>query len=420
MTPNLSNEDRLHYDPVVILLLISCAFTKHITPFIVAFSDILFALGITIALLRLISKNKILVPSWSLPVILIWVWATIPLLEYQNRSYYFEINEFLFSYLKLIFYSSSAMIAWSYLSNLSIKNVIRSTHLVLVFLFCIGLYATINGYLDSITGFSLPYNFIWMGQGDEFKNYIYSGFELNPFKSFFQEGSHYARFVLIMLFFILIKDREYFQNNLLAYILIFSTVFLTFSLTAFALGFLVFALALSCFKDQIYKIKFSLSPKTIVVIFISIIPIFFLSEFIIGRIFGRSLDVLAGNDRSSLYRFVVTYQTTFFSLDRFPLTGSGLGHPSLFFDSFAGNAILTSGLLETTEASAKIHILYAYIAASMGIPGLIFGLTLISSTIKGIGFKGFLLFFISLFATGMFLETMFWVQLIFLTLKKNE
>ena len=420
MTLNLYNEDRSHYDPVVILLLISCAFTKHITPFILAFSDILFALGITIALLRLISQNKILVPSWSMPVILIWIWATIPLLEYQNRSYYFEINEFLFSYLKLIFYSSSAMIAWSYLSNLKMKNIVRSAHLVLVFIFCVGIYQIINGYMDSIIGVSLPYEFIWTGQDVVFRNYVSSGFELNPFKSFFQEGSQYARFILIMLFFILIKDREYFLNNLLTYFLIFSSIFLTFSLTAFSVGFLAFTFGLYSFKDEIYQRTPSFSPKTLLVIAICIIPIFFLSEFIVARVINRAFDVLAGNDRSSLYRFVTTYQTAIFSIDKYPITGSGLGHPSLFFDSFAGKSILTSGLLETTITHSKMHILYAYIAASMGIPGLILGLSLFYFTILGIGFRGFLLFFIRLFATGTFLEVVFWVQLTFLTLKKNE
>lgn len=410
------------YDLVIVLLVASCAFTKHITPFFFAVSDILFGIGIATAFLKLFfNGKKYIVPNWAIVIFAMWVWALIPLLESnnQNRVNYFESGEFLLSYLKLIYYSFGAIIAGIYINQANVQSIVKSISFTLVLIFLVGFYATINGYLESLLGFSMPYKFIWLGQGD-YISYFVDGFALVPFKSTFQEGSHYARFILLFLFFILIHNKQLLLKNYQIYLLIFFSIFLTWSLTAYFLGFIFIFLSLFSFKISHILRPASISPKLIFLLILAFIPLILLGEYIFARIIGRTFEVFAGSDRSSLFRFITTYQTAMFSIAEFPWTGSGLGHPSKFFDLFHGSSILNTGILETTFTDSKMHIVYAYLAASMGIPGLILGLCMMLFIIFGVGFRGFILFFISLFATGTFLECAFWITFTFLTLKKHE
>lgn len=403
---------------ILYLLFFTPSLTKGLIAPGIALSDITLLTSVSLAFLFLRSKDFFIIPTWVFYGFFIYLWILITAFFAYQYSIFFASDEFFKSFFKYSFYFLSVSIISIFLKKIDIK-IISKIMLNVVFInSIIGVYILFSQLLKDITGIQIPYNFFWLGHdgplsiGEDLDRWTIGNIMLVKLRGQFGEPSLYAISQVLMLTFIYLKDEKLFKESLYKISFVIFTLFLTVSLTAY---FLIFLLIVCIFiKDR----KFFLTLKNIRIgVFSIMIFLIFaeLSPVAPSKIFNqlilnRTSEVIGGTDRSSVKRLYGSLDTASYVIERSPIYGSSLGNVDIFFDKSGGQLSYITGRDEQIDLQeAVIHNIPLYYLASLGYIGFFLFLGSLLFVIRASTFIGALPFLASLAATGTLLEASFWV-----------
>jgi len=346
------------------------------------------------------------IPPWRKWLLGLWAWAAVGgFFHIVSGTEPFSPVEFAKSLAKLSFYAVCAVLLTWALRALPRGQAAR---LVLTAFAAAGGVAIVL-YVAMLCGVPLPFQLLW-GHG--------------PNAAYFSDlwwfgGAHEARHVFLRAQGLASEPSRlgYLQCMALAYLLlrpgararfglrlalILISLLLTFSLTAYALLLPIAALAVfthwSSARAQPRRRALILAALLLAVL----VP---LAPTIHKTIVVRAVRSLTGSgDASSFLRVQGNWKMTYYLLETSPVLGVGLGN----FDVVAWDlrAFLFDGYL--IERDTQGWNVFAYVLATLGVPGLLLLLGLLLSAFRGRG-RLALPFVLGMFADGTFLGAAYWL-----------
>ena len=190
-----------------------------------------------------------------------------------------------------------------------------------------------------------------------------------------------------------------------------ASLFLTFSLTSY------FLYAIYYFSFIAGRFKFGWSSFFKMAPYGLIILIFF--PVIIEFIFGRTLGIFGGEDRSATLRFLASFDTMLAAIKNNLLIGSSLGYLEYLPSSFNLSFDYQTDAYQFVTSEGNNQIILFYYIGSLGIIGLSIFIIMLYPIFKNC-FQYFLVFFSSTFAHGGAFESIFWVFYLFGILMARE
>jgi len=350
--------------------------------------------------------GRLALPSWWKWLLALWAWAAAGgLLHVVTGTEPFSQVEFAKSLAKLSFYAVSAVfLTWA----LRALPRDRAASLVSTAFAAAGAVAIVL-YVAMLFGAPLPFQILW-GHG--------------PNAAYFSDlwwfgGAHEARRVFLRAQGLASEPSRlgYLQCMALAYLLlrpgararfglrlalIVISLLLTFSLTAYALLLPIAALAVVAHWRSA---RAQPRRRALVLAALALAVLLPLGPTIQKTIVVRAVRSLSGTgDASSFLRVAGNWKMTYYLLETSPVLGVGLGN----FDVVAWDlrAFLFDGYL--IERDTQGWNVFAYVLATLGVPGLLMLVGLLLSAFRGRG-RLALPFVLGMFADGTFLGAAYWL-----------
>jgi O-antigen ligase len=347
-------------------------------------------------------------PPWSKWLLALWLWALAGgAVHILGETEPFSAVEFWKSLAKLSFYAVSGVVL-----ALALRDTPRDLAARLVLTaFGVAGAAAIILYVAMLMGAPVPSQLLW-GRG--------------PIAAYFSDlwwfgGPHEARRVFLRAQGLASEPSRlgYLQCMALAYVLLrpgarvrvglrlalmVVSVLLTFSLTAYALllPIVVLAGATHWPARRVQRTRRGLAIAAIAVVFLAL-----LAPTIYQTVIVRAMRSFSGSgDASSFLRVLGNWKMTYYLLETSPVAGVGLGN----FDVVAWDlrAFLFDGYLIQRETQG--WNVFAYVLATLGVPGLLILLAMLLSAFRGRG-RLAVPFVLGMFADGTFLGAAYWLFL---------
>lgn len=359
----------------------------------VRFSDI----GCLILLYLSIKKNyNIKINTNSIVALLLILWCIADSIILSSYSFFSIFNHYT-QFLRLLF----ALILYIYLPNLledySIKSIVLILkrvliiHLMIQILYAILYYCGITGIFNIISTYEqraglITSNYLF------FNHFIIVNTSSGTprFSGVFEEPAWFG-WTLNLIIAIILQYQyksKYTILNKRDYGLIFFGYFLTFSVSAI-LSFLILIGLYYYLNNKRHKIKIFVVSGWI---FTSIVAVIFTLS---RSLFDRLLMIAAGNDGSSNFRLIGSWNSLMTLLANNPLTGYGLGddnkdhyYESLSSKSFHGISINGVDILD-------MHNMFFQIICNLGVLGGILFLLLL----YGLSFKRSIIIIVGIILT---------------------
>lgn len=406
---------------VVWLVLWSAAFSKAMLTEGIAIGDVLFGCA-TVGCFLFLCRHlpRIYIHKWSVYIILLIMWAIVGgLFANSCSSFPFSEIEFLKSFAKLSFYGIGAILIGSYIWKMEKDTINKAVLYVLTLHALIALYIYVAQSLKQLSGIHLPYEFFWFGQGGplsfgkDLKPWLINGVILNKTRGIFSEPSTFGIFQILGLAFLYFRSPAVTQKHTWKSNIILVSLLLTFSLSVYIMLF-VFLLILVLKQRKIARL-FSLVRLILGVVIVTFL-LFTLTPLRLSSVFyqkisHRFVGFVHGEDRSGGVRVIGSWETAKEIIMKSPFFGSGLGNIDVAFES-TGRILHYATLV--WEKAAMFNILF-YVLGSMGVIGFTIFVFFIAHLIISAPAAG-TVFFISMFASGNFLEPSFWVFYVLLSI----
>ena len=345
-------------------------------------------------------------PPWSKWLLALWLWALAGgAVHILTEMEPFSALEFWKSLAKLSFYSVAAVVM-----ALALRDAPRDlpARMVLTAFGVAGAVAIVV-YVAMLLGAPVPYRLLW-GHG--------------PSAAYFSDlwwfgGPHEARRVFLRAQGVASEPSRlgYLQCMALAYLLlrpgarvrlglrlglIVVSLLLTFSLTAYALllPIVILTVATQWRNWSVERPRRALAVAAVVVALL--LP---LAPTMYKTVVVRAIRSVSGaGDASSFLRVQGNWKMTYYLLETSPVVGVGLGN----FDVVAWDlrAFLFDGYL--IERDTQGWNVFAYVLATLGVPGLLLLLAMLLSAFRGRG-RLALPFVLGMFADGTFLGAAYWL-----------
>ncbi len=324
----------------------------------------------------------------------------------QTLGFFSEI-EFFKSLLKIGYYIFISILLIGFLQNIPNDKIYDIVLNVLFVLSIIALYV----FYALNSGLELPYGFLYHGSGENYiANNYYRGSDWVVAKGIFSEPSSMGIFLNLGLAY-LWHTIGFFKERVGAvkYSVIILSIILTFSLTSYVL---LFANLILLVKGRRNKelLKLSVLAVGVVIIVLFAVNGFELLERAIS---DRILEkVMSGTDNSTMVRLLGSWEVPLIIIQKHPILGVGLGNIGTFSEEIKGS--LVYGLYGDDG-----YIVFAYVLGSLGIAGLIIFGGMLAILMKR-NKKSGLIYLLSLFAHGGFVEPVIWIYYALYVNKKNE
>jgi hypothetical protein len=345
-------------------------------------------------------------PPWSKWLFALWAWALVGgAVHTLSGTEIFSLLEFWKSVAKLSFYAVAAVVLALALRDWPPSAPAR---MVLTAFGAAGAVA-IALYVAMRLGLPIPYRLLW-GHGTE--------------ASYFSDlwwfgGQHEARNVFLRAQGVTSEPSRlgYLQCMALAYLLlrpgarvrlglrlalIVVSLLLTFSLTAYGMLLPVVALAL---VRQWRGQRLEAQRRSLIVAAAVVVLLLPLAPTVYKTVVVRAVRSFAGtSDTSSFLRVQGNWKMTYYLLETSPIVGVGLGN----FDVVAWDmrAFLFDGYLISRDTQG--WNVFAYVLATLGVPGLLLLLAMLVSAFRGRG-RLAVPFVLGMFADGTFLGAAYWL-----------
>jgi len=389
------------HEKIFIWILVGGAAFSHAQFIIqgVSLADLFFACSLVICFLSLSMNGSLhYIPRCSIYIILLLIWALIGGLLADSASFFaFSKTEFVRSFVKLSFYGIGAVLLSSYIWKIEIDVIGKTVLNILTFNALIAIYI----YIAMSFPIGLPYKFFWFRQGGPLTAGYFGGFEsgLVRARGIFSEPSSLGIFQTLGLTFLYFKSHAIANKLNWKYAAIIISILLTFSLSAYFL----FGVMLIFFILKLRHFKQLFSYTLIIVLTLLFLATIMYNSFQ-ETIVTRLISVFQGKDNSATVRLIATWEASIATINISPIFGSGLGNLESTIPAI-GSGLKYKSIL--TENSQGWNIL-AYVLGTMGIVGLfIFGLFIVN--LIGRTPAAGTVFLCSMFATGRFLDPIFWI-----------
>ena len=396
----MKKEPSYTLDKVLIFgLLMAAALSKWYVIPSISLGDILLALGLlTFIFFLLNEKYRVRIYSATLFLIACFcIWAMLgALFMVHTTKLWFSTQEFLKSFVKLIFYSFSAVFVISYLSNLPNK-VIEEVLIDVVFL-----NAVVAIYIQVVMNFNLnlPYKFFWFDQPTSLiSNAYYRTTGIAVARGIFPEASLLGIFLNMSLAYLYCFRKEKIKHESWKVIIIILAILLSLSFTAY--GLLILNMLLFLIKRKNFKV-------TIICLLLGTMVI--TGVFVLGtnitiakQLAKRTKNVVSIGDSSANARLIGSWEAAIANIKNSPFFGAGLGN---FENSRRDINGPWTYVVETAKYSCFNSV--AYVLGALGIVGFLLFLILIGDLIV-YNWIGGVMLFVSMFGHNDFLAPSVWI-----------
>ena len=387
-------------DKVLIFgLLMAAALSKWYVIPSISLGDILLALGLLTFIFRLLNE-KCRVRIYSTTFFLIacfCIWTLLDaLFMVHTDKLWFSTQEFLKSFVKLSFYSVSALFVISYLSDLP-KKVIEEVLIDVVFL-----NAVIAIYIQVVMNFhlNLPYKFFWFGQpATLISNAYYRTTGIALAKGIFPEASLFGIFMNMGLAYLFCLRTEKIKNESWKVIIIIIAILLSLSFTAY--GLLILNMLLFLIKRKNFKV--TMVCLLIGTVVITGVFVFGTNIIIAKQLAKRTKNVVLIGDSSANARLIGSWEAAIANIKKSPLLGAGLGN----FENLRRD-IDAPWVYVDEAAKFSCFNSVAYVLGALGIVGFSLFLMLMGDLIVHNRVGGVMLL-AAMFGHGNFLAPSVWI-----------
>lgn len=410
---------------VVWLALVGASLSRAMLIEGISIGDVLFGCAAAACLLRLFKNPRPpYVPIWSVYIILLIMWAGAGGLFMSSTSNpVFSEIEFWKSFVKLSFYGFGAILLGSYIRGMEAAMIGKVVFNNLTLHAAIALYIYVAQVLGQLSGVHIPHAFFWFGQGGplafggELVTATVDSVVLYRARGIFNEPSTFGLFQTLGLAFVLFRTSQPITTSVWKYVVILTSLLLTFSLTTFGLLAVLLVLWVLTRKQVAWwktALKVILGIVVVISLVFSFVPTSFLHAFS-EAVVHRSVRVAQLQDYSGTARMIASWDVARSTISNSPVFGSGIGNLEATFlhggsySSLISQKILAGGLQGSTAA---FNILLA-VLGSLGIGGFLIFLVLIAHPIIIAPAAGIVLL-VSTFGTGIFLGPVFWVYYVLL------
>jgi len=391
----------------------------------ISIGDVFFGwAAVTVLLSFAVRPHFLSIPKWFIYVVFLLILSVVGGLFTSGYSpFAFSGIEFWKSFAKLSFYGIGAILLCSYIRKMDAEVVGKAVLSILTLHALIALYIYLAELLGQISGISLPYEFFWFGQGGpsmpgkSLVPWVIDGIVLNKARGIFSEPANFGIFQTLGLAFLYLRLSANIRSHPWKLNIIFVSLLLTFSLSAYALLF-VFLLALLLEQRRIRQLFFLL--RTVLGVAVVIFLLFTLTPLRLSNVFEeriihRFVGFVRGDDRSGTARLIGSWDTAADIVSRSPIWGSGLGNLDVAFNSTGRKLVYVTGPDEQIKLGASIYNIPIYVLGSLGIIGFsVFVLFIGNLVIRAPSAS--LVFLVSMFAAGTFLESPFWIYYVLLSI----
>jgi O-antigen ligase len=345
-------------------------------------------------------------PGWSKWLLGLWLWALAGgAVHVLTETDPFSALEFWKSLAKLSFYAVAAVVMALALRDAPPDLPAR---MVLTAFGAAGAVAIVL-YVAMLLGAPVPFRLLW-GHGPDaayFSDLWWFGGAHEERRVFLRaqgvasEPSRLGYLQCMALAYLLLRPGARLRLGLrLATIVV--SLLLTFSLTAYALLLPIVALTVAT-HWRTWKVE---RPRRALAVAAAVAVVLVpLAPTMYKTVVVRAMRSIAGTgDASSFLRVQGNWKMTYYLLETSPIVGVGLGN----FDIVAWDlrAFLFDGYLIGRDTQG--WNVFAYVLATLGVPGLLLLLALLLSAFRGRG-RLALPFVLGMFADGTFLGAAFWL-----------
>ena len=130
----------------------------------ISLGDITLALSLLLLIKKITLNDLFILPKWSSSFLLL-LWISLSGFYASTYPLLFSFDEFIKSYLKILYYIFSIIIIAVCIRNFNQKMIGEMLLKVLFLHSILAIYIAVNQNLMSAFNFSLPYKFLWFGQG---------------------------------------------------------------------------------------------------------------------------------------------------------------------------------------------------------------------------------------------------------------
>jgi O-antigen ligase len=345
-------------------------------------------------------------PAWTMWLGALWAWAALGGLAHVILdTEVFSLREFLKSFAKLSFYAAAAPLLVLALRR---SDAARTADIVLNAFGLAGALA-IAIYVAMLAGVPLPYQALW-GHGPElayfkevrwFAGVASRGPLLLRAQGLAAEPSRLGYLQSMALGYVLLRPGSGTRIDLRLVVVILS-ILLSFSLTGYALLLSILGLWL---LPRWRRARLAPGRRGLVAAASVLVVLLPLAPTLYRAVVVRASHSFSGSgDASARMRVVGNWQMTYRLLEENPVLGVGLGN----YDVMAGElqAFLFEGHFSVVNSQGWNA--FAYVLATLGVPGLLLFLALLVSAFRGRG-RLALPFVLGMFADGTVLGAAFWV-----------
>lgn len=312
----------------------------------------------------------------------------------------FSMNEFLKSFAKLIFFVFFMLTVRAYLKSTELSTIDAAVRVALVSNALIALYVILAANVG------LPFEFLWIGQDDPTPAtmYFHGNQTLIRMRGMFPEPSLFSIFQALGLAFLIFKSQVRITSMVSVFVIL--SILLSFSMS----GYVLLAAILGATFLRNFGFRFSLQRAAMVVVAICLLSVALwpFREAFTEAVVQRAIAMSSGQDDSTLFRLIVSWELPLVIISESPLFGAGLGQMGLLFPVLRSD--MPHGSLARLDVlgAAESWNMFAYILGSLGLVG--FFLVLFMLLKVAWKDKALLALFVGAgFGSGNFLSPWFWV-----------
>lgn len=345
-------------------------------------------------------------PAWTKWLLALWGWAALGGVGHVVLdTEVFSAVEFLRSFTKLSFYASATVLLALWLQ----RSESRKAAALVLSAFAAAGGLAIAIYVAMLAGVPLPFQALW-GHGPDtayfnevrwFGGGTAAGPLLLRAQGLASEPSRLGYLQSMALGYLLLRPAPQVRLGVRLVVLVLS-ILLTFSLTGYAL---LLAILGAAFLARWRSCRLAAGRRGLLAAAAVLVVLLPLAPALYRAVVVRAARTLAGGgDASSQLRVAGNWQMTYRLLEENPVLGVGLGN----YDVMASElrAFLFEG--HFVMADTQGWNAFAYVLATLGVPGLLLFGGLLVSALRGRGWLA-LPFVLGMFADGTVLGAAFWV-----------
>ena len=399
-------------------------YTPILTDRAVSVADLLFGGAVVLTLGSvLFGRRSFRLPPWSAYLWAMTIWMAFgALVAANNAQFPFDGAQFARSYSKFLYYALGAAVIWAGVRELSLE-----TAAAIVFgLVTVNAAASVYIYLGMTAMPWLPYEFLWHGQATPLTA-AYYGDAIVRARGLFSEPSALGIFQVMGLAFVLLRAERFAFARPIRLALVLLSIFMTFSLSAYALLMVLTGLLLarrwharsrtqrgsrSGLGHRGDNAESSPSRRqlplrvglALVSGFVLICAGIVFSDTLQSTIVDRLELALKGADSSTTARVVDSWESAIAVAERSPVVGAGLGNAKYANHLLASETGYSFELAEGVDGWNAL----AYMLGNTGVLGLALFAALLLRLVR-MNFPSGIMLVVLAFATGAVLDSYFWV-----------